>query len=208
MLRMIYYWAQDLPQNYVQFECGIGSNSTIVDYFMYMRQVCHEILESTPYMLGGPDSIVEVDEAKLGRRKFHRGRRIEGQWIFGILERGTNRCVVDPVKDRTEETLLSEIRKFVLLGTTIISDCWASYGGLDRMGYRHLTVNHSKCFKDPISGAHTNSVEGMWNLVRKSLPKFGTTKDMYASYMVEYMYRRRFFPISIVETDFLYFSAT
>jgi len=78
-------------------------------------------------LLGGPGKVVEVDEAKFGKRKFHRGRRVNGVWIFGILERGSNNCVVMPVEDRTEETLLSEIVKYVAPGATIISDCWASY---------------------------------------------------------------------------------
>ena len=27
-------------------------------------------------------------------------------------------------------------------------------------GYKHITVNHSKWFKDPRTGAHTNNIEG------------------------------------------------
>ena len=162
---------------------------------MFCREICYETLELVNDSLGGVGTVVEVDEAKFGKRKFNRGRRVDGIWVFGAIERGSlpAKCVLIPVQDRTEESLLSEIRKFILPGTTIISDCWASYQNLSSHGYFHLTVNHSACFKDPITGAHTNSVEGMWNLARRSLPKFGTTKTMYSSYFCEFMYRRKYF---------------
>ena len=143
-------------------------------------------------LLGGPGKVVEVDEAKFGKRKFHRGRRVNGVWIFGILERGSNNCVVMPVEDRTEETLLSEIVKYVAPGATIISDCWASYNGLKRLGYVHMKVNHSKFFKDPETGAHTNTVEGMWSIMRRSLP-YGVSHSTFASHVVEFIYLRRYF---------------
>jgi len=41
-------------------------------------------------MLGGADKVVEVDETKIGRRKYHRGKFVEGQWVFGLVERGSN----------------------------------------------------------------------------------------------------------------------
>ena len=46
----------------------------------------------------------------------------------------------------TEATLLPIIEKFIEKGTTIISDCWKAYCNLEKHGYKHVTVNHSKEF--------------------------------------------------------------
>ncbi|KAB0801580.1 hypothetical protein PPYR_03766, partial [Photinus pyralis] len=43
-------------------------------------------------LLGGEGVTVEIDEAKRGKRKYNRGRRIEGQWVFGGIERGSKNC--------------------------------------------------------------------------------------------------------------------
>jgi hypothetical protein len=195
MLRLLYYWTQDVDQDFAKHECGIGSQHTIVDYYHFCRQTCYEVLESNNEMLGGPGVEVEIDEAKMGRRKFHRGRRVDGVWLFGAVERGCNwsRCCIIPVERRDEETLLGEIRKFIAPDTVIYSDCWKAYTGLATAGYTHRTVNHSEAFVDPISGAHTNNIEGLWNQVRRFMPRFGTTKDMYAGYMIEFMYCRKYF---------------
>ena len=42
------------------------------------------------------------------------------------------------------------------------------------------------------SGAHTNNIESQWNAVKKSLPKYGTDKELYNSYLAEYCIRRKF----------------
>jgi transposase-like protein len=195
MLQVIYCWVQEMPQDLVRLECGIGSSHTTVDLYSCCRQICYEYLESTGDMLGGEGKVIEVDEAKFGRRKYHRGRRVDGVWVFGIVERGTNasKCCIIVVDKRDEETLLGEIKKFIAPGTIIYSDCWKAYSRLSEHGYTHQSVNHSLHFKDPVTGVHTNSIEGLWNLLRRWMPKFGTTKDNYASYFVEFIYRRRYF---------------
>ena len=50
--------------------------------------------------LGGHGVVVEIDESKFGRRKYYRGHRVEGQWVFGMFERGTGRVVMLPVERR------------------------------------------------------------------------------------------------------------
>jgi hypothetical protein len=138
---------------------------------------------------------VEVDEAKFGMHKFHCGRRVDGIWALGMVERDSNssKCVIVSVDSRDEKTLVAIIKQFILPGATIISDCWKSYINLAGHGHIHLTVNHYMNSKDPETGAHTNTIEGLWNQLRRSKPKFGTTRELYSSYFTESMYRRRYF---------------
>jgi len=74
--------------------------------------------------IGGPNKVVEIDECKIGRRKYNRGKWVEVQWVFGLVERGSNKCMLVPVPNRSRETLVPIIKKYVLPGTKIISDCW------------------------------------------------------------------------------------
>lgn len=116
-------WPMNCPSNVIQ--CQIRLNSkTICDWNSFCREVTYDAMVIRKEKLGGNDSIVEIDESKFGKRKYHRGHRIEGQWVFGGYERETGRCFLIPVEDRTAETLCNLIKEWILPGTTIISDCW------------------------------------------------------------------------------------
>ena len=80
----------------------------------------------------------------------------------------------------------------LFVGTTIISDCWKGYFNLGSdYNYKHLTVNHSKNFVDPETGACTNIAEGTWFQVKRTLPQSGRYKDHLASYLAAFMWRRQ-----------------
>lgn len=51
----------------------------------------------------------------------------------------------------------------------------------------HNTVNHSIEFVDSVTGAHTQNIESNWNLKIR-----GCHEDQLASYLDEYMYRKRY----------------
>ena len=74
--------------------------------------------------MGGPGKVVEIDEAKFGKRKYSRGRMVEGTWILGGIERETNNCflVTCPENKRSKATLVPIIKSHVRPGTTIITD--------------------------------------------------------------------------------------
>lgn len=63
------------------------------------------------------------------------------------------------VPDSTPDfTLLPIIIEKVTPGTTIITDQWRSYCGLEQH-FQQMTVNHSLNFVDPETFTHTSSIE-------------------------------------------------
>ena len=154
-------------------------------------------LEHHSEKIGGYLHVVEIDEALIHRRKRNVGRLKEEGWVIGGIERPTN--PTDPPKlflklceDRKQETLEQIIKQWVLPGTIIITDSFASYKRLSELGYYHFTVNHSKNFVDPTTQAHTQRIEGEWHHVRGSaLPRTGCRIADVDLYLSGYLYRRR-----------------
>ena len=71
---------------------------------------------STP--LGGPGKIVEVDEAKFGKRKYNKGAYREGMWVLGGVDRETGNCFLVPCPGnrRTAAVLIPVIERWILPG--------------------------------------------------------------------------------------------
>ncbi|GFS54292.1 DDE_Tnp_IS1595 domain-containing protein [Trichonephila clavipes] len=88
--------------------------------------------------IGGKDCIVEIDESKFGKRKYNRGHLVEGQWVFGGVERGTGKMFLVAAHNRTKETLMALIQEWIKPGTTIYSDCWEV---LRDFGSEHRLLN-------------------------------------------------------------------
>ena len=138
--------------------------------------------------LGGPGKTVQIDESKIRKRKYHHGHHVEGQWVFGGIEEGSWRCFIVPVETRSEAELLPVIKEWIEPGTLIVSDCWKSYVNLEKNGYEHATVNHSKEFVNT-EGKHTNKIEGQWRHMKASMPKLGVRNYMYSGYLAEFLWR-------------------
>ncbi|EFN74509.1 hypothetical protein EAG_13603, partial [Camponotus floridanus] len=139
--RFIGYFLMIRPprQTFLMDELNIRSE-TVVNWSNFCRELCLDWLEDNNEMIGGEGVIVEIDEAKIGKRKFNKGRLISGQWIFGGFERGTAKLFVECVADRSAIVLLEVIKRWIKPGTTIISDCWKAYNCLEIEGFKHLTV--------------------------------------------------------------------
>lgn len=192
LFKFLYYWCEDLQSHAFLEKQLMWSPNTVVDWKNFLRDVCMEELIANPEPLGGPGKIVEIDESKFGKRKYNRGRLLTGQWVFGIVEKDTNKVVMFSVTDRSTATLLPIIQQYVLPGTTIHSDEWAAYFVLSTQGYIHETVNHSENFVDPVTGAHTQQIEGSWGIVKKRLRKGQTTNpELLETHLIESCWRRR-----------------
>ncbi len=110
LLELMYWWADvDCRQRVVMHQVGIEAEA-IVNWFNFFRDICCMYVIDHPVQLGGPGREVEVDESKFMHRKYHRGQYREGHWVLGMIERGTNNCVLVPVDDRSAATLVPIIQ--------------------------------------------------------------------------------------------------
>lgn len=88
--------------------------------------------------------------------------------------------------------LYSLVIACLILGITLFHR-WRAYCGLERFHFRHLTVNHSRHFVDPVTKCCTNLVESYWASIKRFLRSKGPIRRANVpAYLDEYMWRERF----------------
>ena len=146
------------------------SSRTVADTIDNLRGLIIESLNNDDTVIGGEGIVIEIDEAKFGKRKYSRGHLVEGAWVLGGVERTPERKVfLKVVEQRGAGTLLPIILQHVAPGSVIHTDLWRAYAELSDNGYVHRTVNHSMNFRDPQTGTHTNTIEGTWNGIKLNI---------------------------------------
>ena len=140
---------------------GMHYNNTAVDWANFVREIfkvyVHNLYESS-FQLDGE---IEIDESLFGHKcKFHRGNPRTGLkvWVFGMVQRATNKILLFPVMRRTSEILLPLISKYIKAGSTIYSDGWSSHCQLNELGFTHFTVIHKKSFKKKYKNVKTGEI--------------------------------------------------
>ena len=81
---------------------------------------------------GGEIKVVQIDEAKFGKRKYGRGKIVEGQWVFGGIDTKIKEAFLVSVVDESSKTLTEINLKWTKQGTTIVSDCWVGFKALKK----------------------------------------------------------------------------
>lgn len=191
ILAMAYLWLHKTKVTHLKSMTGL-SPSTICDFQKYFRQMVSECLTEVDVVIGGEGVTVEIDESKLGKRKYNRGHAVEGVWVVGGIERTPEkRMFIVPVENRSAETLMDVITRHVLPGTIVNTDLWRGYNQLRERGYIHNTVNHSRFFVDPASGVHTNSIEGAWSALKIHFSPQQRTREDMENKLGEYLWRRQ-----------------
>lgn len=131
------------------------------------------------------------------KRKYNVGRLVPQKWVLGIYDVTMKRGVLKFIPDRSAETLEAAIIKHVKPGSIIWTDCWKGYSGLKNLNgvspYLHYTVNHSRYFKDPVTGVCTNQVEGYWSRLKQYLRRLGVMSSPFIEeYIDQFMWRQLF----------------
>ncbi|KAE9362356.1 hypothetical protein PF008_g150 [Phytophthora fragariae] len=202
-LRLLLFWCSYLPVGIAQQWLDISAVATI-DWYNFCRNICYKEMLTCNMQIGGPGHIVEIDETSLKKKsKYGRGLQHPDNWLFGGIDRTTNLWFgILTGADRKKKTLSPILRKHVKVKTTIISDAFASYVSVNDnhtlennrflrgMDYTHRWANHEECFVDPVTGAHTNRIEGAWEVrIKRHLKRMrgvrwrAETKAQYANSM-------------------------
>lgn len=108
------------------------SKMTISAFFNHFRKLVSSTLVVEDQMIGGDGIIVEIDETKMGKRKYHRGHRVDGVWVVAGIERTEiGKIFATTVENRNSETLTELISKFVLPGSIVYTDMWKGYANIE-----------------------------------------------------------------------------
>lgn len=127
---------------------------------------------------------IEVDETYAPSRKHPRAiGHSKKQVIFGAVERN-GRINASHVKSAGVRVLMPIIEGNVEAEAVIYSDEARVYKTLNKRGYSHTTVNHSKL--EYVRGnAHTNTIEGFWSQLKRSID--GTYHAVSPKYLQSYI---------------------
>ena len=137
-------------------------------------RMCHEIRKYMAALdsdnpLGGPGSIVEVDETLVGGKAAPGEHYLSNKsLVLGMMEKG-GELITRVVHNNTRHELCPVVQANVLPGSTIHTDYLRSYLSLADCGYRHERVNHdSRQYVGP-RGETVNRVEGFWSMLKRGI---------------------------------------
>lgn len=173
ILIILYGFAYDLTYDDIIRESlsnSAVSSATIAKYFNLFRELLFGVVEDIKNevdLLGIDGGLIEVDETFIGTRKYNRGRNKNTQWVVGMLERKTNNIRFEKVDNRDCSTLLNVLKKYIHPKATIVTDYWKGYNNIKTYFSDHKTVNHSTNFISPETGAHTQTIECHWRLLKQ-----------------------------------------
>src|SRR5215469_1607030 len=165
-LKIMFLFTTNVTVTQAQKILTVGEKS-LIDWHNFCREVCFLEVTSNKEKIGGAGKHVEIDESVFGKRKYNKGRFIDGQWVIGGIERESGKFFYEAIPKRDSNTLVEVIIRNVEKDTTIITDEWRGYKGIEKHNYKHMTVNHSKTFVNPSTKEHTNTIESTWNKVSK-----------------------------------------
>lgn len=102
--------------------------------------------------------------------KWDRGSRQVRQPVVGLYERTDGRVFIECVPDTTRTALQAVIRGKVSLASTLVTDEWTGYDGLEQTYRGHQRIAHAaqEYGHGPV---HINGIEGFWAYARERLLK-------------------------------------
>ena len=120
-LQLVFYLSIKSLANVAISQLTGVSENTVSDWKTLIHTRVADFLVSNPSPLGGPGVVVEMDEAKFGKRKYNKGAYREGQWVLGAVDRSNGNCFLLPCPNNSRDaaTLLPLIQRWILPGSVV-----------------------------------------------------------------------------------------
>ena len=144
--------------------------------------------------------MVEVDETYIGGAEagLAGGRAMGKKVLTGVAveilaPKGFGRCRMLPLTDASGPSLLAFVKDHIETGSTVITDGWQGYSGLEKLGYVHdRRSQRAARFRDEDPGALLPAVHRVAALARRWL--LGTHQGAVdpahlTSYLNEFVFR-------------------
>jgi transposase len=179
-------------------------------------RMCHEVRKYMAALdsddpLGGPGSVVEVDETAIGgTAKGSRGRYAGNKpMVLGMLEKD-GELVTRVVPNVKMHNLVPVVHEHILPGTHIHTDALPSYQHLGKQGYRHSIVRHQ--WKEYVGseGQTVNRIEGFWSILKRGIngTYIHVSEKHLSKYLGEFEYRWNMRAVPHLMLDRLLYSFT
>lgn len=133
-----------------------------------MNRMIRNMMDDNAGLLFGE---VEADETAVGgKRRGKRGRGAAGKTIvFGAIQQ-KGKMFANVIKDVKASTILPQFRDNIAKSTKVMTDELASYKKVTSvLGMEHDTVQHGARRYAKENGTHTNTIEGFWSQMKRSI---------------------------------------
>ncbi len=121
-------------------------------------------VEGDEYYAGGLHKNMHGNKRWEAKQKTNQGKKL----LQGFVERGGN-AVINVIPDRTENTVIAGILKYVRLGSTVYTDDYQGYNKLPPIYKRGVVVHSDKIYVNKDNkDIHTNTVENLWSRLKQT----------------------------------------
>jgi ISXO2-like transposase domain len=198
IIQTIYLLREKVPMRHIYHQTGLSDHTVHGIYLAIADKVSQNVYSNFPNFTS--EDIIEVDETKEKWAISNIPSYVttidqkEGNWVIGIRARNSTKVWLQPVVNRSEESLIPAIRQLVPETSFLVTDALRTYGRLQLYAYYLFVINKQQegfSRMDEIFNikVHVNTIEATWGKFREYLHRHHDRTHHHVFYACNfYMY--------------------